>query len=89
MKPLIRMIRNLSLLLLLRENSAGNYDTEIAVTAGEPSGAKLKVEPEDKDNAFTITEADTKERGNDSPGWHSGRKDRTQCIGKSGRDGNV
>ncbi len=40
--------------------SAGNYDTEIAVTAGEPSGAKLKVEPEDKDNAFTITEADTK-----------------------------
>ena len=42
------------------ENSAGNYDTEIAVTAGEPSGAKLKVEPEDKDNAFTITEADTK-----------------------------
>ena len=40
--------------------SAGNYDTEIAVTAGETSGAKLKVEPEDKDNAFTITEADTK-----------------------------
>ena len=40
--------------------SAGNYDTEIAVTAGEPSGVKLKVEPEDKDKAFTITEADTK-----------------------------
>ena len=40
--------------------SAGNYDTEIAVTAGDPSGVKLKVEPEDKDKAFTITEADTK-----------------------------
>ena len=40
--------------------SAGNYDTEIAVTVGDPSGVKLKVEPEDKDKAFTITEADTK-----------------------------
>ena len=40
--------------------SAGNYDTEIAVTAGETSGVKIKVEPEDKDKAFTITEADTK-----------------------------
>ena len=41
-------------------NSAGNYDAEITVTAGETSGVKLKVEPEDKDKAFTITEADTK-----------------------------